>query len=114
MRTAHENRVRAALWRLTAPDASPDEALDTPPPLLLRTPSIVLLWIAALVALVGLLALSRVQMPHADSRLRQHTTQEVPCHRIKSFAHGRTPTTALVSVPTPHRRCPHIPSGQST
>jgi cytochrome c-type biogenesis protein CcmH/NrfG len=64
MRTAHENRVRAALWRLT--DASPDEALDTPSPLFLRTPSIVLLWIVTLVALVGLLALSRVRTPHTD------------------------------------------------
>jgi hypothetical protein len=65
MRTAHENRVRAALYRLTEQDASPDEALHTPP-LLLRTPSIVLLWIVTLAVLVGLLALSRVRTPRAD------------------------------------------------
>lgn len=65
MRTAHENRVRAALYRLTEHDASPDEALDNPP-FLLRTPSIVLLWIATLTVLVGLLALGRVQPPRAD------------------------------------------------
>jgi cytochrome c-type biogenesis protein CcmH/NrfG len=65
MRTAHENRVRAALYRLTEKDASPDEALDTPP-LLLRTPSIVLLWIVTLAVLVSLLALSRVRTPRAD------------------------------------------------
>jgi hypothetical protein len=66
MRTAHETRVRAALWRLSAADVSPDDGLDTPPPLFLRTPSIVLLWIATLVALVGLLALSRIRVPHID------------------------------------------------
>jgi len=66
MRTAHENRVRAALWRLTATDVAPDDGLNNPPPLFLRTPSIVLLWIATLVALVGLLALSRIHAPHID------------------------------------------------
>jgi hypothetical protein len=66
MRTAHENRVRAALWRLTAADVAPDDGLNTPLPLFLRTPSIVLLWIATLVALVGLLALSRIRLPHSD------------------------------------------------
>ena len=66
MRTAHENRVRAALWRLTATDVSNDDGLSTPPPLFLRTPSIALLWIATIVALVGLLALSRVRLPHTD------------------------------------------------
>ena len=66
MRTAHENRVRAALWRLTDHGALPDEALDDSPPLLLRTPSIVLLWIMTLIVLVGLLALSRVRTPRAD------------------------------------------------
>jgi hypothetical protein len=66
MRTAHENRVRAALWRLTTPDASPGDGLKAPPHLFLRTPSIVLLWIATLVALVGLLALSRIRSPHTD------------------------------------------------
>ena len=65
MRTAHENRVRDALWRLTEQHASPDETLDTPP-LLLRTPSIVLLWIVTLVVLIGLLALSRVRTPRVD------------------------------------------------
>ena len=65
MRTPHENRVRAALWRLTEQNASPDETLDTPP-LFLRTPSIVLLWIVTLAVLVGLLALSRVRTPRAD------------------------------------------------
>jgi hypothetical protein len=65
MRTAHENRVRAALWRLTEQDALPDDVLDTPP-LFLRTPSIVLLWIVTLVVLVGLLALSRVRTRRAD------------------------------------------------
>jgi hypothetical protein len=48
MRTAHENVVHDA------------------PPLFLRTPSVVLLWIATLVGLVSLLALSRVRMPRAD------------------------------------------------
>jgi len=66
MRTAHENRVRAALWRLTAADVLPGDGLNAPPPLFLRTPSIVLLWIATLVALVGLLALSRIRPPHTD------------------------------------------------
>jgi hypothetical protein len=66
MRTAHENKVRAALWRLTDEDALPDEALDDSPPLLLRTPSIVLLWIMTVVVLVGLLALTRVRTPRAD------------------------------------------------
>ena len=66
MRTAHENRVRAALWRLTATDVSPDDGLTTPPPLFLRTPFIALLWIATLIALVGLLALSRIRPPHTD------------------------------------------------
>jgi len=66
MRTAHETKVRAALWRLSAADVSPDDGLDAPPPLFLRTPSIVLLWIATLVALVGLLALSRIRLPHTD------------------------------------------------
>ena len=65
MRTAHENRVRTALARLTEHTAAPDETLDTPP-LFLRTPSIVLLWIVTLVVLVGLLALSRVRTPRAD------------------------------------------------
>ena len=65
MRTAHENRVRAALWRLTEHTAPPDETLDAPP-FFLRTPSIVLLWIVTLVVLVGLLALSRVRTRHAD------------------------------------------------
>jgi hypothetical protein len=66
MRTAHENKVRAALWRLTDEDALPDEALDDSPPLLLRAPSIVLLWILTLVVLVGLLAISRVRAPRTD------------------------------------------------
>jgi len=66
MRTAHENRVRAALWRLTAADVSPGDGLNAPPPLFLRRPSIVLLWIATLIALVGLLALSRIRPPHTD------------------------------------------------
>ena len=66
MRTAHETKVRAALWRLTATDVSPDNGLSAPPPVFLRTPSIALLWIAALAALVGLLALSRVRLPHTD------------------------------------------------
>jgi hypothetical protein len=66
MRTAHENRVRAALWRLTDQGVLPDEAFDASPPLLLRTPSIVLLWILTLVVLIGLLALSRVRTPRAD------------------------------------------------
>ena len=66
MRTAHENRVRAALCRLTAADVSPDDGPSTPTPLFLRTPSIVLLWIATLVALVGLLAVSRIRLPHTD------------------------------------------------
>ncbi|HEX5077357.1 MAG TPA: hypothetical protein VFW03_29360 [Gemmatimonadaceae bacterium] len=64
MRTAHENRVRAALWRLTATEVSPDNGLSTQPPLFLRTPSIALLWIATLVALVALLALSRIRPPY--------------------------------------------------
>jgi hypothetical protein len=66
MRTAHETKVRAALWRLTATDTSPDDGLSIPPPLFLRTPSIALLWIATIVALVGLLALSRIRLPHTD------------------------------------------------
>ena len=66
MRTAHENRVRAALWRLTDQAELPDEALDASPPLLLRTPAIVLLWIVTLIVLVGLLALSRVRTPRVD------------------------------------------------
>jgi hypothetical protein len=66
MRTAHENRVRAALWRLTAADVSPGDGLNTPPPLFLRTPSLMLLWVATLIALVGLLALSRIRPPHTD------------------------------------------------
>ena len=66
MRTAHENRVRAALWRLTDQRALPDEAMDVSPPVLLRTPSIVLLWIVTLVVLVSLLALSRVRTPRVD------------------------------------------------
>jgi hypothetical protein len=66
MRTAHENKVRAALWHLTDQDALPDEAMDAPSQLLLRTPSIVLLWIVTLVVLVGLLALSRVRTPRVD------------------------------------------------
>jgi len=65
MRTAHENRVRAALWRLTEQNAAPDETQDSPP-LFLRTPSIVVLWIVTLVVLVGLLALGRVRTSRAD------------------------------------------------
>ena len=66
MRTAHENKVRAALWRLTDEDALPDEAPDDSSPLFLRTPSIVLLWILTLAVVVGLLAVSRVRVPHTD------------------------------------------------
>jgi hypothetical protein len=66
MRTAHETKVRAALWRLTASEVAPDDGLNNPPPLFLRAPSIALLWIATLITLVGLLALSRIRLPHID------------------------------------------------
>jgi hypothetical protein len=63
MRNAHDTRVRDALWRLTASDASRATVPDTAPPFFLRAPSIALLWTLTLLALVGLLALSRVRVP---------------------------------------------------
>ena len=61
MNTTHDTSLRAALLRLGTSQTT--GALDVPLPLLFRAPAIALMWIAAIVALVGLLALGRVRVP---------------------------------------------------
>ena len=61
MQTTHDQRIRRALWQLTA--ARKDDATNLPPLLFLRAPSIVCLWMASLMAVVGIVALGRIQIP---------------------------------------------------
>ena len=62
--TLIDHATRQALWKLTVPDPSVSETPDTVRPLFLRTASIAALWSVTIVAIVALLALGRVQVPH--------------------------------------------------
>jgi len=62
MRTAHDQRIRDALWQLTAVRAG-DSLTSVPPLLFLKTPAIACLWMASLLTVVGLSFLGRIQVP---------------------------------------------------
>ena len=61
MNTTYDAPLRAALLRLGTSRTLSAE--DVSLPLLFRAPAIALMWIAAIIALVGLLALGRVRVP---------------------------------------------------
>ena len=63
MRNNHDQRMRDALWRLTALRVEAAGGDGAPLPLFLRTPSVVCLWMAALLVVIGLLTLGRVRLP---------------------------------------------------
>jgi hypothetical protein len=62
MHNPHDLRARNALWRLSTVHASAGSS-DLPALVFLKTPAIVGLWLATLVAVTSILALGRVQVP---------------------------------------------------
>ena len=62
MRNAHDQRIRDALWQLTAA-RSGDGATGVSRLVFLRTPAIACLWMAGLLTVAGLLILGRIQVP---------------------------------------------------
>jgi len=62
MQNPHDQRVRNALWQLTAVRPSDGQA-EMPSLLFLRTPSIVCLWMASLLAIAGIAMLGRIRIP---------------------------------------------------
>ena len=64
MTTSNQPHVQTALRRLAARPPHAAEINDSDLPRLLRAPSVVIIWMIAMVTVIALVALSRVRVPH--------------------------------------------------
>lgn len=98
MQTSQQKRIRDALSRLTEPRSSSDDMHGARMPLFARAPYVVVLWVATLVALGSLLALSRLRVP----RVARGTVVAVPA--------ATNGITLLLLLPASSR--PFVTAGQ--